>query len=343
MTLPIAPQSHDVGFGEARPLVLLRAGSHLHGTATPASDLDAKAVILPSAHDILLQRVLATTVESRPRDPGERLAPGDPDVETHSLQRYLTLLASNQPLAIEMLFTPDALMLVPPDPLWREVQAIGPGLLTRRAGVFARYARRQADQYGVKGERAAAARSTLVVLTQAVAVYGTQARLDAIQADLLALTQSTPHTALIDIEVQENRTVRHLEVCGRKAPFSATIHAARTMAERLVASYGDRTAAAERQHGVDWKALSHAVRVGREAIELFTTGRLVFPLACAPHLLAIKLGQVAHAAVTAEIETMLAEVEQAAASSSLPDEPDLAAAEDLVLRAHRAQVLGAGA
>ena len=74
----------------------------------------------------------------------------------------------------------------------------------------------------------------------------------------------------------------------------------------------------------------------------FATGRLVFPLACAPHLLAIKLGQVPHTAVTAEIETMLAEVEQAAAASSLPGEPDLAAAEDLVLRAHRAQVLGAG-
>ena len=74
----------------------------------------------------------------------------------------------------------------------------------------------------------------------------------------------------------------------------------------------------------------------------FTTGRLVFPLVCAPHLLAIKLGQVPHAAVTAEIETMLAEVEQAAAASSPPDEPELAAAENLVLRAHRAQVLGAG-
>ena len=93
--------------------------------------------------------------------------------------------------------------------------------------------------------------------------------------------------------------MRHLEVSGRKAPFSATIHAARTMLERLVASYGDRTAEAERHDGVDWKALSHAVCVGREAIKLFTTGRLQFPLACAPHLLAIKLGQVPLDAVTA--------------------------------------------
>lgn len=137
--------------------------------------------------------------------------------------------------------------------------------------------------------------------------------------------------------------MRHLEVSGRKAPFSATIHAARTMLERLVASYGDRTAEAERQAGVDWKALSHAVRVGREAVELFTTGRLQFPLVCAPHLLAIKLGQVPHATVTAEIEAMLTEVEHAAAASTLPNEPDLKAAEALIYQAHRAQVLEADA
>lgn len=329
--------------GYARPLVLLRAGSHLYGTATPASDLDAKRVMLPAARDILLQRVRDSAVESRIRGQGERLAPGDSDIETHSLQRYLALLAANQPLAIEMLFAPDAFVLTPPDPLWREVQAIGPALLTRRAGMFARYARRQADQYGVKGERAAAARQALAVLTQAEARHGTQTRLATIEADLVALTDTTAHTALVDVTVQENRTVRPFEVCGRKAPLSATINAARTMAERLVASYGDRTVEAERADGVDWKALSHAVRVGREAIELFTTGRLQFPLVCAPHLLAIKLGQVSHAVVIAEIDAMLADVERAAATSSLPDEPDMMAAETLVCRAYRAQVLEAGA
>ena len=177
----------------ARPLVLLRAGAHLYGTATPASDLDTKSVVLPTARDILLQRVQATTVGSRAREPGERLAAGETDIETHSLQRYLALLASNQPLAIE----------TPPDPLWREVQAIGPALLIRRAGMFARYARRQADQYGVKGERAAASRRALSVLTQAEADHGPQARLAAIEAELVALTDATPHTALVDVQVQE--------------------------------------------------------------------------------------------------------------------------------------------
>ncbi|WP_428391617.1 DNA polymerase beta superfamily protein [Lichenicoccus sp.] len=325
--------------GGAKPIVEVRSGAHLYGTATPASDFDTKSVFLPAARDILLQQVRASIVDSRDRAPGERSAPGDLDFEAHSLHRFLNLLAAGQPLAIEVLFTPDAFMLSAPDRVWREVQAIGPSLITRRAGVFARYCRKQAEHYGVKGERAAAARTVLGSLTAAEAAHGPQVRLEAIAAELEALATASPHIAIVDVEVQEHRTVRHLEVSGRKAPFTATVRAAREMAERLVAGYGARALEAERRSGVDWKALSHAVRVGREAVELFTTGRLRFPLASAPRLLDIKLGRVPYAEVVGEIERLLGEVEQSAATSTLPDEPDLMAAEALVIRAYRDQVL----
>ena len=70
-----------------------------------------------------------------------------------------------------------------------------------------------------------------------------------------------------------------------------------------------------------------------------TTGRLVFPLAGARHLLDIKLGHVPYEAVTEEIAHLLRTVEAAVARSTLPDEPDREAAEDLVLQAYRRQVL----
>ncbi len=70
--------------GHARSLVLLRAGAHLYGTATPASDFDAKSVLLPAARDILLQRVQATIVGHRVRGPGERVAASETDIETHT-------------------------------------------------------------------------------------------------------------------------------------------------------------------------------------------------------------------------------------------------------------------
>ena len=320
-------------------LVELRAGSHLYGTATPASDTDLKAVYLPAARDILLQRARPTVTEERAKERGERNLPGDVDRESYSLQRFLDFVLAGQPLALEMLFAPDAGRTRPPEPLWRAVQALAPRLVSRQATPFLRYSRLQAERYGSKGARAAAARQALALLEAAETAQGTTARLAIIEATLAAFAAGTPHAALIDLPVGGGRDMRHLELCGRKVPLHASIKAAREMAARLLAEYGARTLLAEQDGGVDWKALSHAVRVGQEAIELLTTGRLVFPLAGARHLLDIKLGHVPYEPVAEEIAQLLRAVEAAAATSTLPDQPDREAAENLVLQAYRRQVL----
>ena len=138
------------------------------------------------------------------------------------------------------------------------------------------------------------------------------------------------------------RLVRHLEVCGRKMPFTSSIKSAREVVQRLVDEYGERALQAERNEGVDWKALSHAVRVGQEALELLETGRITFPLPCAAEVLAVKHGERPYAAVGEEIERLLEAVEGAATRSTLRDEPDQDFIDDLVARTHRASVLEAG-
>jgi hypothetical protein len=106
----------------------------------------------------------------------------------------------------------------------------------------------------------------------------------------------------------------------------------------LVEQYGKRALEAERNEGIDWKALSHAVRVGREALELFETGQIVFPLVCAPRLRQIKCGEISYREVATEIEALLEEIELVAGRSTLPAEPDVVAMEELVARAYRRQV-----
>ncbi len=322
-----------------RRIVEIRVGSHLYGTATAMSDTNLRSVHVPAARDILLQRARPTVTGTRARPRGERNQPGDTDHESYSLQRFLDLVLEGQPLALEMLFAPDAALTAPPDPLWREVQALAPRLVSRRATVFLRYCRQQAERYGAKGARAAAARQALSLLEAAEAVHGSAARLGQIEPELAGFVAGTPHAGLVDIEIGYGRHGRHLDLCGRRAPLHASLKAAREMAARLLAEYGARTLTAECDGGVDWKSLSHAVRVGQEAVELLATGRLGFPLAGAGHLLDIKLGRLPAGAVAAEIERLLAVVQDAAAASSLPEEPDAEAAEALVLRAYRRQVL----
>lgn len=321
-----------------RLIVEMRFGSHLYGTATARSDTDIKAVYLPDAADILLQRVLPTISESRPKAPGERNGPGEVDREIYSLQRYLELLVDGQTVAIDMLFAPDSVMLRPPEPLWRRIQALGPQLMGRRATTFLRYCRQQANKYGIKGSRLAAARQALALLTEAEARLGGAARLAEIADDLATLAASGPHIGLVDIEIQPGRPLRHLAICERKAPFNVALKDARALAARLVDGYGERARQAESQDGVDWKALSHAVRIGREAIELHETGRIAFPLGYADHLLKIKQGQLPYAEVAAEIEDLAETLETLAGSAEQPVASDLTSMEALVSEAYRAQI-----
>ena len=324
-------------------IVEMRFGSHLYGTATPQSDLDFKAVYLPDAADILLQRVRPGLSHHPVKDPGDRNAPGDIDREIFSLQRYLELLAEGQTIALDMLFAPDSAMVMQPAPLWREIQTNAPRLVSRRASAFVRYCRQQANKYGLKGSRVSAARRAAQILAAAEAKYGSSARLSAAETEVTAYADSSEHAALADLPMPSGRLVRHLEVCGKKMPFTSSIKSACEIAQRMVDEYGERALQAERNEGVDWKSLSHAVRVGREAVELFETGRITFPLPYAAELLAIKRGEVKYETIAATIEQLLTDVENAAASSALQDAPDQALIDDLVLRAYRGKVLSSDA
>jgi hypothetical protein len=322
-------------------IVEMRFGSHLYGTATPESDLDYKAVYLPDARDILLQHVRSTVSLSREKAEGEKNVPGDVDREVHSLQRFLELLAEGQTMALDMLFAPDSAMTGPPAPLWREIQGNAPRLVTRRASAFLRYCRQQANKYGIKGSRVAVSRQTLAVLAAAEVEHGSTAKLAAAEAEVTAFADTSEHTALLDMPMPSGQLVRHLEVCGKKMPFTSSIKSAREMAQRLVDEYGQRALQAERNQGIDWKALSHAVRVGREALELFETGRIIFPLPYAAEILSIKRGELKYEAIAETIDQLLVDVEAAAQASSLREEPDQEFIDDLVARAYRGKVLGA--
>jgi hypothetical protein len=319
-------------------IVHMRFGAHLYGTATAESDLDLKAVYLPEARDILLQRVRPSVNETRPRPPGEKNTAADVDFEAYSLQRYMELLAEGQSVAIDMLFAPESAFITPPGEIWREIQASRAQFLSTRATAFVRYCRQQANRFGIKGSRVAAARKALDLLAEGEARLGTTAKLSEIADEVMALAEATEHLAIVALPLPNGGTARHFEVCDKKIPFTASLKTAREVVERLVGEYGSRALQAERNEGVDWKALSHAVRVGREAVELYETGAIVFPLRCADRLLRIKRGVLPYQDVAAEIEALLEAVEASAARSSLPQEPRLDLMEEIVASAYRKRV-----
>lgn len=319
-----------------RSIVAIKFGSHLYGTATPASDLDYKRVYVPDARAILLQRVKATISKQRPKAEHECNVAGDVDEEAYSLQRYLGLVAEGQTVALDMLFAPDWAMVEPPSPIWQTIIANRSRLLTRRSAAFVGYCRQQANKYGIKGSRVAAARNALGLLESLVADHGTTPKLA--QFSEFVTTLLGEHSALVDVPLASGSVIRHWDVCGRKLPFTSSIKNARDVIQRLVGEYGHRALMAESQQGVDWKALSHAVRVGTQALEFLATARVTFPLPNAEHVKAIKLGELPYQDVAAEIEGLLERVEAAALVSTLPEAPDYEWIDDFVASTYREEV-----
>ena len=89
-----------------------------------------------------------------------------------------------------------------------------------------------------------------------------------------------------------------------------------------------------------WRALSHAVRVGNEAIELLNTGNVTFPLPNAFHIMEIKKGILPYQQVAEEIENLLVEVEAVSEKSSLREEADKEWIDNFVAEVYGIEVKG---
>jgi hypothetical protein len=308
-----------------QPVIIAKVihGSHLFGTNTNTSDTDYKQVSLPTAEDILLRKSdRSLVVHERATAGATKNSAGDTDYEDHDLLRFTRLVASGQPVALEMLFAPDRFHQLEPHPIWRTLQENSDRIVSREAGKFLGYCRQQAIMFSLKGERMQAAEDARDYLADIIRTEGSKVRL---APYLDAMLEAFEDSEFVKEEgrVQGNgRELRHLSVCGRLVTETVMIQDALRMVEATIREYGQRARRAKQAGGHDWKALSHAVRIGHEAVELFTDGRLTLPSPVAPHLLDIKRGVVERERVTDEILEMLARVESLSATSSLPHEAD---------------------
>lgn len=318
-------------------IVRMVFGSHLYGTDTPTSDRDWKAVHLPSGDDILLGRIKSVETSQTKTDNSAKNGADDVDFESYALQKYLALVAEGQTVALGMLFAPEWAW-TGAEPVWRELQENRSKLLTRRCASFIGYCRQQANKYGIKGSRMAAARAAMEMFAEARERLPALAKVGDMEAELRAFAERVEHAGIMGKEVGGGNTVLHLAVCQRLVPFTARVKMAHEIYAALFNEYGQRALAAERNEGVDWKALSHAVRVGLEAIELLETGVVTYPSPQREHLKAIKTGQLPYAQVASEIDALLPAVEEAAERSTLPDKADAAFMDDFVRKHYRRQV-----
>lgn len=300
-----------------KQIVTVVHGSHLYGTSTPQSDKDFKGVHMPSRKALLLQRaenVIDTSVVVK--DANGKNQAESVDNQSFSVQRFFEMLSKGDTVATEILFAPDW-AIVDQIPLWGIVQAQGKSLLNRQAKGFVGYCQRQAAKYGIKGSRMGAVKALRDMLEKA---KDTPSKLGNWEAELRAFSEGQEHMSWENIPHPDGRECWHIVCCDRKMPMTASIKEAYEVYNKVWENYGERARQAMTNEGIDWKAVSHAVRVARQALELLRDHKITFPRPDAEELLAIKLGQLPYSQVSPMLEALVQEVNEC--ESTLPAETD---------------------
>ncbi len=282
----------------ARLLYLVLFGSELYGTVTSKSDTDLRGIFLPSIESVILGED-KKSLHFSTGDNFSRNCGSDIDIDLWSARHWLTkLLPSGDTGALDLLFSPsnrDCVFMR--DPLL-DVAFNNPLRLINTANntAYAEYSLSQAKKYGIKGSRLGTLRAARKFVRNLPDFGG---RLEPYMDDIVRAC---------DGKFCENNG-EFLALCGKMhhkgvpmAEFSARLDAD-------VARYGTRADEAQRNHGVDYKALSHALRALDQMEELFDTGKIVFPLATREKLVRVKRGEIPWPELEQVILARLAEVD----------------------------------
>lgn len=319
----------------------MQFGSHLYGTNTPESDLDMKAIYLPEAREIVLGNYKRTDNQSRKKKICERNTKDDIDVEILSLDQFLKLLTDGQTMALDILFGMDPVdMTEEGHSIMREIWHNKDKLLNKNVNAFVGYARQQAAKYGIKGSRMDALKRTKSMLDDLsstpyakLSSYPNTVEELALECKELISLEKTPLVEIVSLKGPKGLIDQpHLKINGRAIPFHATVKYATEIVGKMLDGYGQRAHKAHLAGGVDWKALSHAVRVNAEAKELLETGHITFPRPEREFLLQIKTGQLPYEQVAEIIESGLAQLMQSQENSTLRAEPDMEWVRDFVYK-----------
>lgn len=292
-------------------LVKMTFGSRLYGTATPDSDHDYKGVFMPTAHEVLVGRIPKSHNHST-GDNTSKNTSQDVDTEFYSLHYFVKLAVGGETAAFDMLHAPLDGLLVS-TPIWRDLVANRTRFYSRSMRAFIGYARRQASKYGVKGSRLAEAKQVLEIMR----AQDPNARL----RDIWELLIEGEHTRKLPSSDPRHPHLLY-EVCGRKLTDTGRIGHQIETVERFVENYGERARMAERNEGVDWGAVSHALRAGYQMRRILTEGTFSYPLPEAPFLVRVKLGELQYRDVARQLDDLIDECEELSARSELPERCD---------------------
>jgi predicted nucleotidyltransferase len=294
-------------------IVKIRVGSYLYGTNTEESDTDIKGIYIPNLKELILGHIPKGRSFST-GDQNTKNTKEDKDITFYSIHEFLKLACAGETGAIEMLFAPDN-MVLETSQHWKFLVEHRSKFITKHLKAFMGFACSQMFRFGMKAERLESAKKVLKILNKFRddQIFGESKIWDKI----LLIPSSYIHS---DVDIIENdRKLRRLNVCGKIIQETAKVGYAKNIIQNFITKYGERVKKAADNKNIDWKSVSHSLRVAFELKQLYEEGVITFPLKEARYLTQIKEGVWNyHMTVIPKLEELMDEVEKLSKKSNYP-------------------------
>lgn len=266
-------------------LYLTVFGSTLYGTSKSGkSDLDIKGIYIPSQESILLQKeqhCLSFTTGNSVTKNTEH----DIDIQIWSIQKWLLqLLPEGNTNALDLLFsfTHPECVLVQDQHMKQIFDHANEFIDVKNIDGCVSYAVGQAKKYGMKGTKLDTLIAIFHWLKNNIA-YQPMDKLSLFAQQLIAKN-------LIGCTQVNKNDTSFIVIHDKLYQFEISMKEFQTRIESEVNKYGERAFQAMQNEGVDWKAVSHALRAIRQIEMLYEKGIIQYPLDCKDELISIKEG-----------------------------------------------------
>ncbi len=299
-------------------LYLTLFGSHLYGTNTETSDTDAKGIYLPNKRKLLLGRKIGT-LDYSTGGSNDKNSAADVDVTLISIQDFLLkLLPIGETSATDILFSysnkdchiylnnsyKDTLSDIF---INNPFKYINPNNIT----AYSAYCIHQAHKYGIKGSRLGALKKAHTWIHNRFDNISSKdlhvLRIQDFIEDFLKECTDKNHCRYYqgDDEITSGIVILG-KIFTNRTPLKLFI----THLDRELEKFGKRAEAAMNNDGVDWKAISHALRALEQMRELLIDGKIIFPLVNRDYLIKVKKGLFNYSDIEDEIVSKLEYVQE---------------------------------
>lgn len=292
-------------------LVNMKFGSHLYGLATENSDTDYKGIYLPSVDDLVFGAKNSIVKSTGGEGKNSK---DDVDTEIVSLQKFIMDALSGQTYTIDMLHctTP-----VSSSPEWEFIVENRKSFYTKDMKAYMGYVKQQAAKYGIKGSRLADISAAIKSLEH---VYNYANPILREVSGYLYVGEYAKFETIHNPKTDTSET--YYVVNSKKYQLTNTVGYVLERLRLMYDSYGERAKLAQKNEGVDWKALSHALRAGFQIKAIYENGDFSYPLAETDLILAVKKGELPFREVSDILEELVEDVENLNNTSNLPEKAD---------------------